>query len=132
VFVSVFIVAQLAFLTLYGIMWRSLIQVYQSVPKDINDASKLIVQPNLMIASITRQVPPEVINKYSTILPVLLARPSSSVPMLFPLLQSAPCDTCTYLYPLLTTNFISFYSTFNQLVIQATDSSNSNNPLNIT
>jgi hypothetical protein len=53
--------------------------------------------------------------------------------MLFPLLQSVPCNNCTYLYPLLATNFISFYSTFNQLVIAASDnSSNSINPVNIT
>jgi hypothetical protein len=98
-------------------MSRSLIQIYQNVPKDINDASKLIVQPNLQIASISRLVPPEVLSKYQSILPGLLARPLDSVPMLFPLLQSVPCNNCTYLYPLLATNFISFYSTFNQLVV---------------
>jgi hypothetical protein len=89
------------------------------VPQDINQASKLIVEPNIRIASIFRTVPQNVLDKYSQNLPALLAQPSESVPNLFPLLQTTPCGNCSYLYPLLSTNFISFYSSFNQLVKDA-------------
>lgn len=124
-----FIVAQLAFLILYGVLSRSLIQVYERVPEDFDEANKLIVEPNLRIASIYRAVPQNILGKYSGLLPSLLAQPSSSVPLLFPLLQTAPCSDCTYLFPLLATNFISFYSSFNQLVKDAITAKSNNSPI---
>jgi predicted PurR-regulated permease PerM len=128
VYVSLFVVAQISFLILYGIMSRALIQVYQNVPQDIDQASKLIVQPNLQIASIFTAVPQNVLDKYAAELPPLLSQPSQSIPGLFPLLQLTPCANCTYLYPLLSTNFISFYSSFNQLVAEARTAKASQKP----
>jgi hypothetical protein len=50
------------------------------------------------------------------------------VPELFTLLEDAPCMDCKFMYPLLTTNFRSFYSTFEQLINEKT----LNKDLNIT
>lgn len=91
VFIVVFAITQVAFLILYGLMSRELIQVYEQVPLDIDLASKLIVEPNLKIASIARDVPRDVLDKYSQLIPPLLAKPVQSVPDLFPLLQTTPC-----------------------------------------
>ena len=50
------------------------------------------------------------------------------MPDLFNLLEDAPCMDCKFMYPLLTTNFRSFYSTFEQVINQKT----LNNDKNIT
>lgn len=47
-----------------------------------------------------------------------LSFPISSVPQLYDLLAQAPCQDCTFMYPVLTTNFKSFYATFQQRVKQ--------------
>lgn len=58
----------------------------------------------------------------------VLEQPLQSVPNLFYLLEEAPCPDCTFMYPLLTTNFRSFYSTFAQVV----SSSSTSRTFNIT
>lgn len=47
----------------------------------------------------------------------------SSVPELYPFLGTVPCMACHFMYPVLTTNYKSFYSTFMQ---QAVEIKNSN------
>lgn len=63
-------------------------------------------------------VPPDMLSSYNSIQTQVLEKPLDSVPNLFNLLQDAPCMNCPFMYPLLTTNFRSFYSTFAQVVSQ--------------
>jgi hypothetical protein len=81
-----------------------------------------------MLANIFYQVPPAMISSYKSIQTQVLEKPLESVPQLFGLLEDAPCIECKFMYPLLTTNFRSFYSTFEQVVNEKTLSKD----LNIT
>lgn len=47
-------IGQVVFLIVYGIMATNMINTYLSVPKDIDDACKLVVEPNLKMASLYR------------------------------------------------------------------------------
>ncbi len=49
-----------------------------------------------------------------------MEKPLDSVPELFNLLEDAPCVDCKFMFPLLTTNFRSFYSTFEQVINEKT------------
>jgi hypothetical protein len=57
-------------------------------------------------------------SQYQTSVNSVLSFPVDSVPNLYNLLSSAPCGNCTFMYPVLTTNYKSFYSTFGQRVTQ--------------
>ena len=48
----------------------------------------------------------------------VLSKPIDVLPNLYSQLSTVPCANCTFLYPVLTTNFKSFYSTFEQRVKQ--------------
>lgn len=66
-------------------------------------------------------------SKYDTLVNQALASPINSIPLLYSFLGNVPCVNCTFMYPVLSTNYKSFYSTFLQRV---TDMKTSNNVSN--
>jgi hypothetical protein len=90
---------------------------YRNTPYDLDNAAKLIVLPNYLIADIYKPLPSDIKNTYDELVTETLAGPISSIPDLYPFLGTVPCMSCKFMYPVLTTNYKSFYSTFIQQTV---------------
>ena len=115
--IIVFILIQIIFLIVHAVINIKALDYYKKTPVDIDNAAKLIVQPNLLIADIYQSIPADIRIQYDSYVNSALGTPSTSIPQLYPFLGGVPCTTCLFLYPVLTTNYKSFYSTFEQRAV---------------
>lgn len=90
---------------------------YRSTSYDLDNAAKLIVLPNYLIADIYLPLPSDIKSTYDELASETLAGPIASIPDLYPFLGTVPCMSCKFMYPVLTTNYKSFYSTFIQQAV---------------
>jgi hypothetical protein len=127
-FIVIFLLTQVLFIILYSVLNYKQIDSFNTIPQEMDEACKLVVLPNLMLANMFYPVPSDMLSSYQATQTLVLEQPLNSIPNLFTLLEDAPCSNCTFMFPLLTTNFRSFYSTFAQVVAQKT----LNNDYNIT
>ena len=84
---------------------------------EIDNVAKLIIQPNYLLADIYLTLPADINLQYGIYVNDALGSPSASIPDLYPFLGTVPCSSCLFMYPVLTTNYKSFYSTFEQRAI---------------
>ena len=123
----VFLIAQIAFLILHSVTSLKTLDFYQNSPSDLDNAAKLIVYPNFLLADLYLPLQKDLRTKYDTLVNQALATPINSIPMLYNFLGNIPCANCTFMYPVLSTNYKSFYTTFLQRV---TDMKTSNSVSN--
>ena len=112
-----FILIQIIFLIVHAVINIRALNYYKNTPIDIDNAAKLIVQPNLLIADIYQSIPADIQTQYDLYVNSALGTPSASIPELYPFLGGIPCSSCLFMYPVLTTNYKSFYSTFEQRAV---------------
>jgi hypothetical protein len=117
-----FLILQIIFLVLHSVLTLNALAYYQQTPYDLDTAAKLIVLPNYLLADLYLPLSSTIKSSYQTAVSSVLSFPVASVPDLYNLLSTAPCDNCTFMYPVLTTNYKSFYSTFEQRVVQMKNS----------
>jgi hypothetical protein len=113
-----FLLLQLLFLALHSTITLNALDYYHQTPADLDSAAKLILLPNYLIADLYLPLPQTIKAAYASAVATALSFPVASVPGLYELLSSAPCSDCSFMYPVLTTNYKSFYSTFEQRVAQ--------------
>jgi hypothetical protein len=85
---------------------------YKQTPADLDTTAKLIILPNYLLADLYLPLPSTIKDTYRDSVAGVLSFPVASVPGLYNLLSTAPCSDCNFMYPVLTTNYKSFYSTF--------------------
>jgi hypothetical protein len=113
-----FLVLQVVFLALHSTITLNALAYYQQTPADLDTAAKLILLPNYLLADLYLPLPAAITANYAADVASVLSFPVASVPGLYDLLSTAPCENCSFMYPVLTTNYKSFYSTFEQRVVQ--------------
>lgn len=124
-----FLLAQAAFLIIHSLTTLRALAFYQNTPVDLDNASKLIVYPNFLLADLYLPLSPELKAKYDSLINQALAAPISSIVSLYSFLGNVPCADCTFMYPVLSTNYKSFYSTFLQRVTDMKTSNITTNTL---
>lgn len=122
-----FLLLQIVFLALHAVLTLNALAYYQQTPTDLDTAAKLVILPNYLLADLYLPLPASILTSYRAAVSKVLSFPVDSVPDLYNLLSSAPCDNCTFMYPVLTTNYKSFYSTFEQRVVQMKNSGSPDN-----
>ena len=111
-----FLLAQTSFLLLHSLTTLQTLTFYQSTPADLDNAAKLIVYPNYLLADLYLPLPASLRTKYDALVNSAVASPIASIPSLYNFLGNVPCPNCSFMYPVLSTNYKSFYSTFLQRV----------------
>lgn len=112
----------IAFLALHSVLTLNALAYYQQTPTDLDTSAKLIIFPNYLLADLYLPLPSALKTSYAAAVAGVLSFPITSVPDLYNLLSTAPCDNCSFMYPVLTTNYKSFYSTFDQRAVQMKNS----------
>lgn len=124
-----FLAAQLVFLIMHAVLNVKALAYFEQTPYDIDTAAKLTILPSYLLAGLYLPLPTELATTYANDVASALSFPISSVPQLYDLLAQPPCETCTFMYPVLTTNYKSFYATFQQRVKQMKGTTLNNNTI---
>ena len=108
----IFIIFMMVFMIVHSVINTKALSYYRNTPLEIDNAAKLIVQPNYLLADIYQNLPSDIKLQYDNLVNDVLGTPLANIPELYPFLGNVPCTTCQFMYPLLTTNYKTFYSTF--------------------
>jgi hypothetical protein len=119
-------ITQIIFLVVHSVISISALNYYRNTPADVDRAAKLIVHPNFLLADVYQPLPAAIKDKYDRVLSDIQGAPLQSIPSLYPFLGTVPCATCPFMYPVLTTSYKSFFSTFSQRTVEMKNSNNIN------
>lgn len=124
--IAVLLAFQGLFVALHLIFNLNALAYYQQTPSDLDRAAKLIILPNYLLADLYLPMPGDLSDTYQSNVAEVLTLPVASIPNLYNILSSPPCLNCNFMYPVLKTNYKSFYSTFQQQVAEMKMSSKVN------
>jgi predicted PurR-regulated permease PerM len=119
----VVVLTQVIFYVVYVSLNNQFIETLRNTPQEVNGCSKSMVVPSLLLVSIEQQVPKTILDSYLNQTSVCLAKTIASLPNFLSFVATAPCPNCSFLYPLLTTNYVSFFHSFLGMVTLSRNSS---------
>ena len=62
--IIIFIITQVIFLVIYGVLATTLLENFKQIPLNIDDACKLTVYPNLQLSTLFLSAPPAIVSSY--------------------------------------------------------------------
>lgn len=116
ILIVVVLATQILFLILHGVLNSQMLNSYKDILKEFDVATKLIVYPNLKMASLSYPTPGDILSDYQASTLKTLNEPIIYMPNLYNLLSEKPCEDCAFMSEILNTNFRSFYSYFMQII----------------
>jgi choline kinase len=82
-YIGVFLFVQSIFFVIYSTTTQNLIFLYKNIPPNLDTANKVMLLPNLQLASLFVDSPEGLIEMYTNELTPILTTPQQLVPLLF-------------------------------------------------